>query len=851
MNNAKIEWDVNYNTLTLIINSKNYYLNPNNEGYFFGWDDFGNRVSCIREDNGNFVFVNEEGQVTNYNQYGNVIEENIVYSEKVNNFLYGNYEYKNEYGSVVFYRNGNFVSSRDPDGSICFETDGGVYYYRYLNDNLYVDYNGGFALVDENGNYYLLDKDNNVVCYDENFMPIEKYNPEIVVKFLNENFNIEDSSGVRYQIEGGNLIQEEKEGEYLTIYKDGKPFYTKYTNGGIYLDSLYIIISPNYSTTQKGYYIFVDEINGKSGKCFIDEDGNYCLKYSDNEYYVYDKDLNLITNEGKYSLQIIDYLSDKISFYRNEFIDLAGAGSDQLKVIGENKFEILSYGEFNHEKGILERYVSGTAYRDEFGNYIFLYNNGDTRKINPFGELIEKNINGITTQYNKEFNRRIINYDDRFSASNLNCINFDEEKYYEIIKLLKNDYNKKDVIASDFNKISQIINNAYDVFSNPASLENEINLYYNKIIKLSEIVNYASLLYRGFDRQLEESLNQLIDDLFEDGETAYEKRYLDMIQDDLTINNDGIYEYDKDIDFKQLDSEMVAAIIEEKLMKEYNLIKISKEDAYQKYGDLDTFDYSDAYYAERTVNINGVDFDFVYRFNLENINVNPIIQCANTEKQINEFSNNYDNVDLLSDLSREMVIVCDWNDGHAGSWCTGAVNEKGKGMICLHASYPVDADNGTSGILAHEMGHAVDHFVGDRKHYLDTVYENYNNNQPMYMMYVEPGLNMYYDGKFAKIYYDEESPYIVVNDSKYYLNGYDNVNVNGDIYQLVSCGDAVTHCKETYAEAMAFFFDNPGELLARLEYDETYRLVLDELAYFLESEYGEDISWYKEWQVEN
>jgi len=187
MNSAKIEWDEYNNTLIMTVDSKNYYLKPTDDGYFFGWNE---NVSCIKDENGNYFFVNENGQVTNYNQDGNVIENNIVYSEKVNNFLYGNYEYESENGSVISYKNGKFFSEKYSDGSVFFYGDeDNSYYFDYLNNNIYIC-GDNIVITDENNNYYLIDKDNKVVCYDKNLMPIENYNHEVVNQLLNEKFNV-------------------------------------------------------------------------------------------------------------------------------------------------------------------------------------------------------------------------------------------------------------------------------------------------------------------------------------------------------------------------------------------------------------------------------------------------------------------------------------------------------------------------------------------------------------------------------------------------------------------------------------------------------------------------------------
>ncbi len=194
-------------------------------------------------------------------------------------------------------------------------------------------------------------------------------------------------------------------------------------------------------------------------------------------------------------------------------------------------------------------------YTRKNGHYS-LFSNGEYYEFNSFGKLIKKTDNGVTYEYDMSKSSQKITKNGKTSYSKINHIEFDEETYNEIMHGLDSislEYPVK--ISNKCKSCLDIINSFEDKFSPAglASINNNSLASLKTIDELKESINYSLLAYQACDKENEEQLEILVDELFDESEaklaTIFKKNINEWIID---YDNDGIKEYIGDTNFDDI-----------------------------------------------------------------------------------------------------------------------------------------------------------------------------------------------------------------------------------------------------------------------------------------------------------
>ncbi|MBQ9853878.1 MAG: hypothetical protein IJO57_02465, partial [Bacilli bacterium] len=489
--------------------------------------------------------------------------------------------------------------------------------------------------------------------------------------------------------------------------------------------------------------------------------------------------------------------------------------------------------------------INGTYKIDENGNVEFT--NSETNETNvydineykitktifPDGSSLEYEIdNGSILKHNS--NRQLI------SVSNINSIDFDEERYNAIMKKLNSIYELKVGVEASYNNCISEIDAFPDKFS---SFNRNSNLFdfYENIYKLKNKINYSSLAYKGYDKDLKDYLDDLIDEIFEEKNTKYLNKFQDDIKD-LTndSNNDGILDYNRDVNFKELDTEMFKSI----LINGYGF-EILDDSSAKELG-LSESDKHNIVYSPIIKNINGVDFQCYYGFNIDDID-DPKKLIEDAEECIQFTREKYNNPGVLASLKKAGLKFAFDNvyDGHGAGWYWPPYK-----LIKTHCIFDEN-----KGILEHEIGHAVDYLLlpdDNDRNYRNIIENSYNSGNPMYLrINVDNTNNNYISIKYGS----DGLPYCEGADGSKVLLDYNvlnnggAVNVDGYEYVVATKKEAKKHIEEVFAETSRYNYVDTGVLLSRMmatgkDREDTYLLTADCLTWYLSEYQNEDISWY-------
>ena len=411
-------------------------------------------------------------------------------------------------GKKYFNGNGSMIST-NMDTSYVIDDNNVIYVTEPLENNAkktYVidNYNKTMRVEEIKANGEL----SSYEIHDQNIGIVEKYHRDLLAGMNGEeawkcvaydshgkplySFNSKDNE--KYFNNGSEFFKVSKDAK-LTVNKNGDVL--TITDG----ESSYLMDLNSHNLIQKE----------------ILEDGNKNVYYYDNgsvcKQYIYDKNGD-----------------EKVVLYLE---------SGKITLGNDGNF----YDESNN--------INGKYEYDSSGNVILMYADGTKKLYNEKSKLIMENIGDDTVSYNYDKASQNING----IVSRINHIDFDEDKYYNLMASLINIYNSNyKSMDSYFHNISNIIESFPDQYSNNQcdSILDNINNHLSELNTLQSNINYSLLAYQSCDQNLKNTLNNLIDSLFENDSflsNDFKESLSSFVED---RNRDGILEYKLDTNFNDI-----------------------------------------------------------------------------------------------------------------------------------------------------------------------------------------------------------------------------------------------------------------------------------------------------------
>jgi len=734
-------------------------------------------------------------------------------------------------GTVILYKNGKITSKRNPDGSYSIYNDEGILCKEVKSDSSVIYYENGKVVKQMNtdGSYYFYDEDGIMYRHDKADGSYTYY--------VDENIYFEkDVYGTETHYENGKITKQvNADGSYSRyVYNNDGVIIKQENSDGSYFvyDDAGIMTEYHKADGSWTYYWFEDVYTdylvdgsliyysfGKISKRVYPDGNSVNFKYFDDKEVAYSVDNSMLWEK---------YYDGGYNYYidGNKWI-LSPDGTCEVKTNSDLKkyiYKINDDGSIEFtDLDTLERKVYNSSnelvmVRDANGNYINYENNS---KVN----------------YSSTNNK--------ITVSNRNSIDFDEEKYNMIMRKLLSIYEGHSSIETYYNNVVSEVQKFPDYFSGLNTIGKMFEFYEN-IKGLKEKINYSSLAYKGYDEDLKDYLDNLVDEIFSLGQSNYETKFYDLVNENTgDLDNDGIIEYNENTNFKNFDRSMLENI----LVSKYGLELIYPDLILKK--TLWINPDQDVIVSPVIKSINGIEFPCYYVFDLSNID-DPQKLIDNTEKCMQFTGEKYSNVDLLKSLKDKgyKFVFDDIPDIYGAAWCVASQE-----LIKVHCCTDMWGEQYVVDALSHELGHAVDHSLipdDNEKYYGNIIRSSYDNGNPMYLRINIPKTN----DKYISIKYRSDgSAYCesltgeVIEVNSNVINNNEVIVVDGYEYIIASKDEAINHSSEVFAETTRYNYIDKGVLLSRItasgrDRDDAYQLTTDCLTWYLSEYQNEDISWY-------
>ena len=488
---------------------------------------------------GEYKYDIESGQLTIYDDDGKFIIENGNATRYDSNNVIIDKTYAN--GAKDVYENGVITSSFRSDGSLAVK-------YNY-------DSKGGYTAFDENNKelFHVYDSGKISCKYDNG--------ANDYVSRVND--------GCSFDVETGQLTIYEKDGKFIILdtlnadnpkdlFENGIPTNSLRSDGSIavkyQLDSNggYIVYDADdnelFHVSQSGLITY----NGVNER--IISDGEWHYNIENNQLTIHKDDLLYIVEDGKLCKMIDNYFHDVYFYDKDENVYLIEESNGDKNYVNAS---IILHSDGSFENS--ETHERGSYIYDNDGSIECIFESGDKYTYDSKGGLLLKE-DSLGNKYDYRKMSEVHVQNGESYAYRMNHIEYDEEKYNNILKSLVQTYDEYSAdIDSIFNDVGDTINSFSEKY--PIDAVTKINKKVNEDIKLldslKENINYSLLAYQACDNSLKDNLNGLIDALFEGEDSNAVKNFKSIIEQHVEDrNNDNIIEYKLDTDFSKLSKKL-------------------------------------------------------------------------------------------------------------------------------------------------------------------------------------------------------------------------------------------------------------------------------------------------------
>ena len=206
--------------------------------------------------------------------------------------------------------------------------------------------------------------------------------------------------------------------------------------------------------------------------------------------------------------------------------------------------------------------IGGNYYYDDNDNIICTDELGNNYEYDNYGKIIKYQNDKELIEYDYDSSKetQIINNDSHYRI--INHVEYDEEDYHHLMSSLIDIGNSAmSAIESSCASVDAALASIKpEPFSgNTDGIRSAAQSQINMITCLNQNINYSLLAYDTCDRKLKDNVDKyIIDNLFDANEANIEKTFISNVNLYLEDrNNDGIFEYKKDTDFKELSEKVI------------------------------------------------------------------------------------------------------------------------------------------------------------------------------------------------------------------------------------------------------------------------------------------------------
>ena len=334
-----------------------------------------------------------------------------------------------------------------------------------------------------------------------------------------------------YDENGIDIFEENDDGSATFFDKQGRKVYQKNADGKIVYK------------TYNGKNVTIDDTVVE-----YDRDSNILrLQYQngDEEIFTEGKLIEERQIDGEGIIAVTKYNADGLDFY-----DINQDGTIIYYLNDESVLSLSPDGHYEFDEH------EGTYIIDDEGHIICQDENGNKYEYKNGWLTKQTKSNGNVLVYDREKNSLKRNINGKARYSMLNHIEYDEEEYDRIMKTMIKIYDEyPQTINNKFNNVQEITNQFTDDYSSVEiwNLGAKINDDIKEIELLKENINYSLLAYQTCDEEIKESVDKLIDKLFDDNESLMAQTFKDYINPTIEdANKDKILEYKASTNFRDI-----------------------------------------------------------------------------------------------------------------------------------------------------------------------------------------------------------------------------------------------------------------------------------------------------------